>query len=101
MDRENTFTMEQIMFDVCLGIDNLVKIRFLSNNEMKRYADILEEKYKVKNLMKNLCYDSIHIDLARASVITNNKGVLENMYTIMDVKYIDYIQINDDTFIET
>jgi len=99
MNEQDTFKIEQILFDLHLGIKGATKILFLNNRHLKNYIKILEAKGCVNETNTRSIYFK---DATRIVIFSKNCdiGITKLTFIASSIAgYDDYIQIGDNEFI--
>jgi len=97
MDRENLYTLEKIIFDVCLGITKSVRIKFLTPDLRRQAERFLEDKYNIEVTSKE--YSKTYYKYTPILLITNGKGTIDCTACILsgNTKH-KYRQVNKHSF---
>jgi len=98
--QQETFKLEQILFDLYLGVRESVKIRFMNHEQLIRHIGIFEREYRFINEtnMNNVFFQNAD----RLVVFGKNYKVGRKNFTFISSSiggFDDYTQIGDNEFI--
>jgi len=95
------FKIEQILFDLHLGVREAIKIKFIDHEQLEKYIEILKEQKCIDESNKrNAFFKCAECLIIFGKNYKVGRKELTLIASCVDIGvYVDYIQIGENSFI--